>query len=88
MTTSKEQLKLRKHTSLLKSNNQSLKSKDLLLLILKSNFISILSFRGGNTNGGGNDENTKEEDKMQDALSQAIVREKPNVKWADVAGLE
>ena len=29
-----------------------------------------------------------EEAKMQDALSGAIVREKPNVKWADVAGLE
>jgi len=25
---------------------------------------------------------------MQDALSGAIVREKPNVKWTDVAGLE
>ena len=25
---------------------------------------------------------------MQDALSQAIVREKPNIKWSDVAGLE
>jgi vacuolar protein-sorting-associated protein 4 len=25
---------------------------------------------------------------MEDALSGAIVREKPNVKWEDVAGLE
>jgi len=25
---------------------------------------------------------------MQDALSSAIVREKPNVKWSDVAGLD
>lgn len=25
---------------------------------------------------------------MQDALSSAIVREKPNVKWTDVAGLD
>jgi len=38
--------------------------------------------------GGGKDGNTEEEDKMQDALSGAIVREKPNVKWSDVAGLE
>lgn len=30
----------------------------------------------------------KEEEKLQDALSSAIVKEKPNVKWADVAGLE
>ena len=35
----------------------------------------------------GKEENT-EEQKMQDALSGAIVREKPNVKWEDVAGLE
>ena len=25
---------------------------------------------------------------MQNALNAAIVREKPNVKWADVAGLD
>ena len=37
-------------------------------------------------NGGGSNEN--EEAKLQDALSSAIVREKPNVKWTDVAGLE
>ena len=42
----------------------------------------------GNHGSGGNDENSKEEDKMEDALSSAIVREKPNVKWADVAGLD
>ena len=35
----------------------------------------------------GKEENS-EEQKMQDALSGAIVREKPNVKWTDVAGLD
>ena len=29
-----------------------------------------------------------EEDKFKNALSEAIVTEKPNVKWDDVAGLE
>mmetsp|Transcript_40768 Transcript_40768/g.161552 ORF Transcript_40768/g.161552 Transcript_40768/m.161552 type:complete len:451 (-) Transcript_40768:241-1593(-) len=33
-------------------------------------------------------EDKEENDKMRDALSGAIVREKPNVKWDDVAGLE
>ena len=30
----------------------------------------------------------KEEEKMQEALNSAIVKEKPNVKWTDVAGLD
>ncbi len=33
---------------------------------------------------GDDDENKK----LQDALSSAIVKEKPNVKWTDVAGLD
>ena len=45
-----------------------------------------LIYSGGGNHGS--DENSKEEDKMQDALSSAIVREKPNVKWSDVAGLD
>lgn len=28
------------------------------------------------------------EDNFENALSQAIVKEKPNVKWTDIAGLE
>jgi len=56
---------------------------------------------GANTNSnkksGGKDENNDsdsddsgdpEKKKMQDKLSGAIVMEKPNVKWSDVAGLE
>jgi vacuolar protein-sorting-associated protein 4 len=35
-----------------------------------------------------NGEPSEEDKKMQDALSSAIVREKPNVKWSDVAGLD
>jgi len=34
------------------------------------------------------DENDKEKEKLEDALGSAIVKEKPNIKWADVAGLE
>lgn len=30
----------------------------------------------------------KEEEKLESALNSAIVKEKPNVKWSDVAGLE
>lgn len=29
-----------------------------------------------------------EEKKLEDALSSAIVKEKPNIKWSDVAGLD
>mmetsp|Transcript_37900 Transcript_37900/g.60744 ORF Transcript_37900/g.60744 Transcript_37900/m.60744 type:complete len:439 (-) Transcript_37900:288-1604(-) len=48
---------------------------------------------GGGTKGGdGDSDEDKEEDedtkKMQGALASAIVMEKPNIKWDDVAGLE
>jgi vacuolar protein-sorting-associated protein 4 len=35
-----------------------------------------------------NDKTNEEENKMKTALEGAILREKPNVKWSDVAGLE
>eukprot|EP00457_Paulinella_chromatophora_P008031 gb/GEZN01008058.1/.p1 GENE.gb/GEZN01008058.1/~~gb/GEZN01008058.1/.p1 ORF type:complete len:435 (+),score=75.04 gb/GEZN01008058.1/:59-1363(+) len=38
--------------------------------------------------GGDDDEGDAETRKLQDSLSSAIIREKPNVKWDDVAGLE
>ena len=38
--------------------------------------------------GGGGDEDNKEDEKMQSALSSAIVEMSPNVKWEDVSGLE
>jgi vacuolar protein-sorting-associated protein 4 len=44
-------------------------------------------FRDGKK-GDGKDENKEEEDKLEDALGSAIVKEKPNVKWTDVAGLD
>ena len=34
------------------------------------------------------DEADEEEAKLAKALSEAIVTEKPNVKWSDVSGLE
>ncbi|KAL3828557.1 hypothetical protein ACJIZ3_017359 [Penstemon smallii] len=37
---------------------------------------------------GGNDGEDGDKDKLRAGLSSAIVREKPNVKWNDVAGLE
>ncbi|KAH9606432.1 hypothetical protein KSS87_002830 [Heliosperma pusillum] len=41
---------------------------------------------GGEGGGGGGDD--AEKDKLRAGLDSAIVREKPNVKWNDVAGLE
>jgi len=38
--------------------------------------------------GGGDDEEDDEKKKREGALGDAILREKPNVKWSDVAGLE
>jgi len=47
---------------------------------------------GGKSGGGGDDDEEDEEDeekkKRESALGDAILREKPNVKWSDVAGLE
>mmetsp|Transcript_7006 Transcript_7006/g.18830 ORF Transcript_7006/g.18830 Transcript_7006/m.18830 type:complete len:734 (-) Transcript_7006:852-3053(-) len=37
---------------------------------------------------GGKEEDEKEKEKMKAGLSSAILSEKPNVKWDDVAGLE
>jgi len=41
---------------------------------------------GGGKGGDGKEEN--ESDKLKEALGSAIVSEKPNVLWDDVAGLE
>lgn len=38
--------------------------------------------------GKGNSADDKETNKMKEALGEAIVGEKPNVKWTDIAGLE
>nr|ANM86141.1 vacuolar protein sorting-associated protein 4 [Stygiella incarcerata] len=43
---------------------------------------------GGGSGGGGGGDDDEESEKMKNALSDAIVTEKPNVKWDDVAGLE
>lgn len=43
---------------------------------------------GGGNGGGGGGEDDKEKDRMKAQLGGAIVSEKPNVKWDDVAGLE
>jgi vacuolar protein-sorting-associated protein 4 len=41
--------------------------------------------KGGGKGGSGED---KENAKLKEALGEAIVTEKPNVKWTDIAGLE
>ena len=38
--------------------------------------------------GKGGDDDDEEKKKLEDQLSSCIVKEKPNVKWEDVAGLE
>lgn len=43
---------------------------------------------GGSKGGGGGDQGDAEKNKLKGALADAIVKEKPNVKWSDVAGLE
>lgn len=43
---------------------------------------------GSSKKGDDSDEDNPEEKKMKDSLNSAIVEEKPNVKWDDVAGLE
>ncbi|KAK9126418.1 hypothetical protein Scep_015264 [Stephania cephalantha] len=43
--------------------------------------------KGGGDGGGGDGEDA-EQSKLRSGLNSAIIREKPNVKWNDVAGLE
>ena len=43
---------------------------------------------GGSSDNNKNSDEDKESNKFKDQLSGAIVVEKPNVKWSDVAGLE
>ena len=38
--------------------------------------------------GGGRNNPNEEKDKFKDLISEAILTEKPNVKWEDIAGLE
>lgn len=40
-----------------------------------------------NASGGGGEDKDEENQKLQDSLGGAILKEKPNVKWDDVAGL-
>ena len=43
---------------------------------------------GGQGDGEKKGTGDKDNDKLRDGLSSAIVKEKPNIKWEDVAGLE
>lgn len=44
--------------------------------------------KGKPKDGGGGDGEDAEQSKLRSGLNSAIIREKPNVKWNDVAGLE
>ena len=44
--------------------------------------------KGGNGGSGGKTEVEIEKEKLEQMLSSCMVKEKPNVKWEDVAGLE
>eukprot|EP01063_Lacrimia_lanifica_P029470 TRINITY_DN4503_c0_g1_i1.p1 TRINITY_DN4503_c0_g1~~TRINITY_DN4503_c0_g1_i1.p1 ORF type:complete len:469 (+),score=171.62 TRINITY_DN4503_c0_g1_i1:68-1408(+) len=44
--------------------------------------------KAGGGGGGGGGKKDEEDDKLKGALEGAIVKEKPNVKWDDIAGLE
>ena len=60
----------------------------LLLDQKKSTYFYSSSFNVFYLCRGGDDADAKEKDKLKGALSSAIVTEKPNVHWDDVAGLE
>jgi len=47
--------------------------------------MSAVRPESGKKEGHGGDEETK---KLQESLAGAIITEKPNVRWSDVAGLE
>lgn len=44
--------------------------------------------KSGSKDGGDGDGEDPEQQKLRSGLNSAIIREKPNVRWADVAGLE
>jgi len=44
--------------------------------------------QGGGKGGGGKGGDDEEDDQFKNQLSEAIVKEKPDVKWDDVAGLQ
>ena len=84
VSTSIEPKKSRKRSSNL---NKNLLTRAGVRLNRKSNCKFIHIYRGGSGSGGGGGEKDEEDKKMQDALSSAIVEEKPNIKWDQVAGL-
>ena len=40
------------------------------------------------SNKAGKDDDDKDSKKMKDTIGEAIVTEKPNIKWEDISGLE
>ena len=51
-------------------------------------FYQVFNLQNSADSDGDSDDDDPEKKKMQSKLSDAIVVEKPNIKWSDVAGLE
>ena len=70
------------------------RAEELRDYVNKQNEVGGKGGKGGNggtgmkKKGDGEDDVDEEKNKLRGALSGAIVTEKPNVKWEDVAGLE
>jgi len=67
------------------------RAEELKKIIDQPKKVKDTSGSGGKSSGGGgdgDDEEDEEKKKREGALGDAILREKPNVKWSDVAGLE
>jgi vacuolar protein-sorting-associated protein 4 len=54
----------------------------------KKKAVAVGSSGGDKKDGGDGDETDPDKEKLAAALSGAIVKEKPNVRWDDVAGLD
>jgi len=55
---------------------------------MKSNQGKVPQAQTGGGGGGGGGNKGDEDDKMSGKIMEAIVSEKPNVKWSDIGGLE
>lgn len=50
--------------------------------------VQYMNHNGGSNGKGGGNKNDNDDEKLKGALAEAIVTEKPNVKWEDISGLE
>ena len=66
------------------------RAEELKKIIDKPKKVKDTPGGSGKSGGGGDggDDEEDEEKKCEGALGNAVIREQPNVKWSDVAGLE